>query len=113
MPIKAVSYARFSTSIQREESIEAQERAIMKYASENGYEIVAFYRDRARSGTNADRDEFQKMIRDSKDKEFSAVIVHKLDRFSRDRLDYLIYKRELAVNGVALVSTVERIDDSP
>ena len=35
--INAVAYARFSTDMQREESIEAQVRAIEDYCSKNGY----------------------------------------------------------------------------
>ena len=37
---KAALYARFSSNNQRDESIDAQERAIRKYAEENDIEIV-------------------------------------------------------------------------
>lgn len=39
--IRAAAYARFSSDNQRDESIDAQLRAIYKFAQDNGYEIVA------------------------------------------------------------------------
>ena len=38
---RVATYARFSSSLQREESIQAQERAMKKYCDDNGYVIVA------------------------------------------------------------------------
>ena len=63
---KAALYARFSSNNQRDESIDAQERAIRKYAEENDIEIVEEYIDRSRTGTNTDREEFQRMLNDSR-----------------------------------------------
>lgn len=53
------------------------------------------------------------MIEDSWSKQFTMVLVWKLDRFSRDRYDMLKYKAILKNNGVKVVSINERIDDSP
>ena len=39
---RVAAYCRFSSEMQREESIEAQLRAIEKYAADNGYILVAF-----------------------------------------------------------------------
>src|SRR6056297_1960040 len=102
--MNAVLYARFSSDNQRNESIDAQVRAIKEYAKNHDIAIIRQYIDRAMSGTNDDRPDFKKMIQDSSRGNFEAVIVHKLDRFSRDRLDYLTYKRQLEMNGVKLIS---------
>lgn len=110
---KAVAYCRYSSDMQREESIEAQLRAIEEYANRNGYIIVDQYLDRAKSATTDNRPEFQRMIKDSSKKCFDAVIVHKLDRFSRDRYDSAFYKRELKRNCIKLFSVSENLDDSP
>jgi len=109
----AVAYARFSSDNQREESIDAQVRAIKYYATQCGYDIVKVYADRAKSGRTSDRPEFLKMIADSSQNNFEAVIVHKLDRFSRNSTDTLNFERELKINGVELVSVNERLDNSP
>ena len=62
---RVATYARFSSSLQREESIQAQERAMKKYCEDNGYIIVASYRDEARSATSDNRPQFLQAIADS------------------------------------------------
>ena len=73
--LRAVIYARYSSSSQREESIEGQIRDCTAYAERNGYMVIGTYADRALSGTTDNRPEFQKMIKDSKRKQFDLVIV--------------------------------------
>ena len=85
--IRAAAYARYSSDNQREESIDAQLRAIREYCDRNGIRLVKIYTDEARSATTDDRPGFLQMIQDSALGLFDAVIVHKLDRFSRDRYD--------------------------
>lgn len=111
--IEAVAYARFSSQAQREESIDAQMRAINKFAQDNGYVITKIYTDHAQSARTDDCPEFQRMIEDAGNGQFSAIIVHKLDRFSRDRYDSAIYRRKLKRAEVSLISVLERLDDSP
>lgn len=65
--LKAVIYARYSSSSQREESIEAQLNVCNAYAERNGYMVIGSYADRAKSGTNDKRPELQRMIKDSND----------------------------------------------
>jgi Site-specific recombinases, DNA invertase Pin homologs len=106
-------YARFSSDNQRDESIDAQVRAIRKYCEDNGYIVVKVYIDRAKSATSDKRPAFQQMIADSALGLFDVVMVHKLDRFSRDRYDSAVYKHKLKKNGVRVFSVLERLDDSP
>ena len=108
-----VAYARFSSDNQREESIDAQLRAIRQYCQQHDYILLDTYIDEARSATTDDRPAFQQMIKDSASGDWSAVIVHKLDRFSRNRYDSAIYKKQLKDNGVHIESVLERLDDSP
>jgi site-specific DNA recombinase len=109
----AVIYARYSSSNQREESIEAQVRACQDYAQRNGLKIIGVYADSAKTGTNAEREQFKRMIDDSSKGKFRYVIIHKLDRFSRDRYDSVTFKRKLKINGVTLRSVLENLDGSP
>lgn len=112
--MKVVAYCRYSSEMQRDSySIEAQKRAIEEYCARENYELVRFYVDEAQSGTRDDREEFQNMIADSVAGEWQAVIVHKLDRFARDRYDSAIYKKKLKDNGVRVLSVTEPLDDSP
>ncbi len=102
-PVRAALYARFSSDNQREESIDAQVRAIQDYARRNNLHIVKTYVDRAKSATSDKRPEFQRLIADSAHRQFDVIIIHKLDRFSRDKYDFAHYKRILKTNGVRLV----------
>ncbi len=109
----AAIYARFSSDNQRDESIDAQLRACNKYAEENALLVTHIYEDRAKTGTNDDRPDFQRMIKDAKANKFSVLIIHKLDRFSRSKYDSVYYKRELKIAGVRLISVCEQLGDSP
>lgn len=111
--IPAVIYARFSSSGQREESITGQVRECTAWAERNGYDVIKTYEDRARTGTNDRRPAFQQMVRDAKKKTFSAVIVWKMDRFSRSRYDAAIYKAQLSKLGIRVFSAMEPITDGP
>lgn len=110
---KVALYARFSSDNQRSESIDAQVRAMNNFCKQNHWQIVATYTDEARSATTDNRPQFQQMISDSSKGIFEIVLVHKLDRFSRDRYDSAIYKKRLKKNNVRLCSVLERMDDSP
>lgn len=110
---KAVAYARFSSENQRTESIDAQLRAIRKYCEDNKISLVKTYRDEAKSAVTADRPAFQQMIADSEDGDFDFVIVHKFDRFSRDRRDSIMYKTMLQKRGIRVISVSEPLNDSP
>jgi site-specific DNA recombinase len=112
-PNSAVVYARFSSHNQREESIDAQIRACNEYAKRKKLEIVKYYTDSAKTGTNADRKGFQEMIEDSGKGLFKYLIIHKIDRFSRDKFDAVTYKRKLKMNGVTILSVTENLDNSP
>nr|WP_245674479.1 recombinase family protein [Andreesenia angusta] len=99
----AAIYCRYNSDNQREGSIKAQSRAIKEYAERNGIQIVKVYEDEARSVTTDNRPQFLQMIKDSNNCLFDTVIVHKLDRFARNRYDSAFYKRHLKRNGVRWV----------
>lgn len=111
--MRAVAYARFSSDNQREESIDAQLRAIRKYCLDNDIDLVYEYTDEAKSATTDNRPGFQRMFQELEQRDVSMLIVHKLDRFSRNRYDSAIYKRKLQQLGIKLISVLERIDDTP
>ena len=109
----AVIYARYSSSTQTEQSIEGQLRVCNEYAERNGIVILDTYIDRAMTGTNDNRADFQRMIKDSAKREWDFVLVYKLDRFSRDKYAMAVYKKTLKDNGVKLLSATELIPDTP
>ena len=111
--MNAVIYARYSSDRQREESIEGQIRECTDYAMRNEITLIDSYIDRALSARTADRPDFQRMITDSAKGIFDAVLVYKLDRFSRDRYDSAYYKHVLKKNGVRVISIKENISEGP
>lgn len=108
-----VIYARYSSSGQRDESIEGQLRDCYAFAKRYGITIVGEYCDRALTGTSDKRPEFQRMIRDSAKGQFSVVITWKNDRFARSRYDSAIYKYKLKQYGVRILYAKESIPDGP
>lgn len=93
--MKAVAYARYSSDNQNEDSIEAQLREIKKYCRDSNIDLVHSYIDEEKSGKTDDRPAFQQMISDAKKGIFNAIILHKIDRFARNRYDSAIYKAQL------------------
>ncbi len=103
----AVAYARFSSDNQREESIDAQLRAIDAYAEKRGITITRTYIDRAFSAKTDNRPEFRRLIRDAEQSDFEAVLVHKYDRFSRNRYDHAVYGKHLKDRGIRLIAVAQ------
>ncbi len=109
----AVIYARYSSDNQSEQSIEGQLRACQDYAKSNDILILDTYIDRAMTGRNDNRPDFQRMMKDSSKQAWNYVLVYKLDRFSRNKYEIAIHKKTLKDNGIQLVSAMEYIPDSP
>ena len=109
----AYIYARYSSDNQREESISAQIRAIHEYCDMNNIRILQEFKDEAFSARTDKRPQFQEMFARIKERPADYLIVHKLDRFARNRYDAALYRKILKDNGMKLVSVLERLDDSP
>ncbi len=114
--MKAVIYARVSSDNQDVDlSISAQLRALRDYAIKHDYEVVREFVDEAESGRTADRPNFKEMISLSRMKHppFEVVLVWKLNRFARSRVDSVTYKALLRSKGIKVISINEPLDDSP
>lgn len=109
--MNAVIYARYSSNSQREESIEGQLEVCYEFAKNNNYTVIQEYIDKAMTGRSDKRPGFLQMIEDSKSRQFEAVLVYQLDRFSRSKRDNVIYKEKLKNNGVKVISARETITD--
>lgn len=114
-PILCVGYARFSSKMQKDCSIDEQIHICNDFCKDK-YEITHWYIDCAKSATNDKRESFQEMISDiTNGNKYNAkhVIVYKRDRFARNRTDMITYQTILAKNGVSILSAMERLDGSP
>ncbi len=109
--INGVIYARFSSDMQREESIDAQVRACNEYASKHNINIIKVYSDEAKSAKNDKRPQFQKMMSSIEDTGAEIVLVHKSNRFARNMRDHLNYEYKLQEMGISLVSVSENFGE--
>lgn len=109
---RAVLYMRFSSDLQQENSIDTQLRCCMEYAKRNGIEVVREYADRAKSGRNDKRPEFQHMMDDiAKHRiEVGIVLVYRLDRFFRNEKLHHRYEDILQKHNVLLFSATEPVN---
>ena len=109
----AVVYARFSSAKQQETSIEGQLAAARQYAEAKGYTIIKEYCDRAKTGTNDNREAFQQMLSDCSKKQFTVIIVWKVDRFGRNREEITFNKYRAKKCGVRVEYVAENIAEGP
>lgn len=108
----AVLYARYSTDLQNEKSVEDQFALCEKYATREGLKIVERFSDRAKSGaTMFDRHGLRHLLDAAKEKprQFDAVIVESLDRLSRDQADLAIIFRQLNFLEIKLLTVNEGV----
>ena len=99
----AFAYVRASTIEEvRQGSNERQKDVIIQYAESRGYEL-GFFEDRAKSGKNTQRPDFERMLK-SLDAKPKVVIVAKIDRFARSLSDLLKTLEYLDQNSVGFIS---------
>lgn len=109
----AAVYARYSSHRQGEQSIEGQVAEAQTYAEAHGLTIVCEYADRAMTGRNDSRAQFQQMLKDSSTGIFEHLIVWKTDRIGRNKEDIAFNKYTLKKNGVKIHYIAEFIPDTP
>src|SRR5829696_1433909 len=114
--VRAALYERVSSEEQVEGySLDAQDRAGQLYCEAHGFEVVQVYRDEGRSARTDDlakRPAFQQMLTDAGVGLFDVVVVHKLDRFARNRRVAFEAFERLGKAHVGFVSISEQIDYS-
>lgn len=112
--MRFVGYARISSEEQVGNfSIDAQTREIKAWVKVQGGVLTNIYIDEAQSGRTSNRPQFQQMRTDARKRMFDAVVVHKFDRFSRNRTDSLAIKALLRHDyGIKVFSVTEPSEDS-
>ena len=117
---KALIYLRVSTARQATKngeaegySIPAQREACLRKARDLGSDVIDEFVDAGASARSADRDGLQQMLARVRVGDIAYVVVHKLDRLARSRVDDVEIATVMHVAGTTLVSATEQIDDSP
>lgn len=107
-------YIRVSTTHQIDkDSLPMQRQDLIAYAKLmlNTDDYVIF-EDAGYSGKNTDRPKFQEMMSQIRQGAFSHLLVWKIDRISRNLLDFATMYKELKDLGVVFVSKNEQFDTS-
>lgn len=100
---RAAIYARFSTDLQSERSIEDQIALCETYAAREGLSVVSRFEDRARSGGSIlGRDGLMGLMEAARERRFDVVIVEALDRLSRDMEDLAGLHKRLTFAGIEI-----------
>lgn len=107
-------YARVSTVYQIDkDSLPFQGKELKAYTkhflSGRKYEL---FEDAGKSGKNTDRPAYQRMIKKIRAGEVSHVVVYKIDRISRNLIDFSLMYDEFKKYNVTFVSLNEQFDTS-
>lgn len=110
---RAAVYLRVSSEEQIDGySLDAQERQCREYAESRGMQIIRIYREEGQSAFRGARPSMDALLRAASEGAFDAVIVHKWDRFGRNRRDTVAYKAMLRNQyRIALYSVTETGED--
>jgi site-specific DNA recombinase len=118
--LRSVLYLRVSTKEQAERggesegfSIPAQRDACLRKAAALNAVVVEQFIDRGESAKSARRPELQRMLAFVAEEQVDYVIVHKIDRLARNRVDDVEISLALRKAGATLVSCTENIDETP
>ena len=84
MGTRAVLYARFSSALQRDASIDDQLRICRERAAREGWTIVDEFTDHAFSGASKDRPGYQALLACIRTRHTDIVLAESVDRLSRD-----------------------------
>lgn len=111
---KAAIYIRVSTRHQIDkDSLSVQRRELTAYCEMVlGIKDYVFFEDAGYSAKNTDRPDYQRMMARLHTGEFTHLLVWKIDRISRNLIDFATMYQELRSLGISFVSKNEQFDTS-
>ena len=107
MTKRAVIYARYSSDLQSDASIEDQVRLCEALIRDRGWESVRAYSDHGISGASLMRPGYQQLLEDGRADTFDIVVAESIDRLSRDQEHIAAFHKAMSFAGVAVVTTSE------
>jgi len=114
--MRAAAYVRVSTESQVDNwSLPAQKRELENYCIQKGWMLVKTYSEEgisAHTDSIEKRPQFKRLLDDCKKGEMDVILVHSLDRWSRNLKVTLESFKLLSENRVSFASVTENIDYS-
>ncbi len=107
-------YTRKSVYSDKSDSVESQFNICIEYIKNNNYyaDSIVEYTDEGFSGANTYRPGYEKLMDDVNGKKIDLLICYKIDRLSRNVLDFSNIFNTLQQNNIQFISVKEQIDTS-
>lgn len=111
--LRIACYSRKSIYIDSSDSTDVQYTLSSEYCKSHytNYELYR-YEDEGYTGSNTNRPDYKRLTSDIEDNMFDVVICYKIDRISRNVLDFSNFFSLLSEHDVEFVSIKEQIDTS-
>ncbi len=110
-------YARYSSELQNELSLEAQEQQCQRAIIDRGGVVVQMFRDGAKSGWSLERDGFKQLCRAAEHGKFEAIMFWKFDRLARNHdhavMIKMLLRHEYGLKLYCVEGFSEDENDSP
>ncbi|AVO37567.1 recombinase family protein [Pukyongiella litopenaei] len=106
-PMRAAIYARYSTDLQSDASIEDQHRLCLRLIAGNGWQEGETYSDRGLSGASHLRPGYQRLLDDGRHNVFDVVVAEGLDRISRDQEHIAAFFKQMRFQGIPIFTVAE------
>src|SRR5262249_2101079 len=100
--MRAVIYARYSSDLQREASIEDQVEICRRLIAREGWRLAATHPHRALRGACCNSPTYQPLLADAERGGFDIVVCEALDRLGRKLADIADLYDRLAFRGIKL-----------
>ncbi|MBW2998278.1 recombinase family protein, partial [Candidatus Woesearchaeota archaeon] len=110
--VKVAIYVRVSTEEQAKEgiSIDAQLTRCNAFCISKGWTVHKNYVDAGYSAGSFNRPAMKELKDDIEENKFDVLLVYKIDRFSRNLKDMLLFLDEIKSKGINFSSVTEQID---
>jgi site-specific DNA recombinase len=105
--MRAAIYARYSSDLQTDASIDDQVRQCKAQIKAEGWRFTAVYSDRAMSGATSLRHGYQALLADARAGAIDVVVAEALDRLSRDQEDVAALFKQLSFCNVRILTLSE------
>lgn len=111
--LRIASYGRKSIYSDKSDSTDLQYSLGVEYCKSHysDYELYR-YEDEGYTGANTNRPDYNRLVADIKDGRLDVVVCYKIDRISRNVLDFSSFFSVLSEHNVDFVSIKEQIDTS-
>ena len=107
MTKRAAIYARYSSDLQSDASIEDQVRLAERLIADRGWELTQTYTDHGMSGASLIRPGYQKLLEDARSGAFEAVVAESIDRLSRDQEHIAAFHKAMLFADITICTSSE------